>query len=440
MATKPEHQQTLAQPASLAGTSLHTGEKVPLTLRPAPAGHGLKFRRMDLEDEPFIDAKVEKVKMVERSTTIAEGSVKVHTVEHVLSALVGMGVDNAVIEMDANEPPIGDGSARPFVELIKKAGIEEQDALRAVFEIREPLHMEMPNGTIMVVLPDKKFRVSCTQSGPDGRMTQFFSTEINPETYEAELAGARTFVFYEDVKPLLDKGLIKGGTLENAIVIRDEAVLSKEPMRFTDEFVRHKILDIVGDLALAGRRIMGHVIAVKPGHASNTQFAAIIQQEYTRMISMVPPAVTIPTGKAVLDTNEVMHILPHRFPFLMVDRIVDFVGDNKCTGVKSVTINEPFFEGHFPGHPIMPGVLQLEAMAQVSSILMLRQEENVGKIGFFMSADKVKFRKPVLPGDTLFIEGEVTRMRGSVGQARCRCTVNGETVSEAELKFGLMPR
>jgi UDP-3-O-[3-hydroxymyristoyl] N-acetylglucosamine deacetylase/3-hydroxyacyl-[acyl-carrier-protein] dehydratase len=439
MPSQIDNETTLAQPASIAGTSLHTGEKVTLTLKPAPAGHGLKFRRVDLPDQPFIPAQVDKVERVERATTLAEGSVKVHTVEHVLSALAGMGVDNAIIEMDANEPPIGDGSARLYVDCIRQAGIEELDKLRSVYEVREPIHIETKSGSLMTVVPDKKFRVSVTQASPNGRITQFYSTEITPEIYEKEIASARTFVLYEDVEPLLKKGLIKGGSLLNAVVIRDEAVMSKEPMRYPEEFARHKILDLVGDLMLSGRRIMGHVIAVMPGHGPNTELATRLQKNFKELLSMVPP-LNIPTGKGVLDVLEIQKVLPHRYPFLLLDRIVDFEGENKCTGVKQVTINEPFFQGHFPGHPVMPGVLQVEAMAQLSSIIMLRREENQGKIGYFMSADKVKFRKPVLSGDTLFIEGEVMKIRGSIGQAKCRCSVNNETVSEAELKFALMAK
>ena len=431
-----EKQRTLANSGSLTGTSLHTGAKVTLTLRPAPVNHGLKFRRIDLPDQPFIAADVAKVQTVERSTTLAEGAMKVHTVEHVLSALVGMGVDNAIIEMDANEPPIGDGSAKPYVECIKRAGTVEQDEFRSVWEIREPVYQETRSGSILTILPDSKFRISCTNVGPDGRMTQYYSTEITPEIYETEIAPARTFVFYEDVKPLLDKGLIRGGSLENAVVVRDETVMSKEPMRFKEEFARHKILDIIGDLALCGRRFTGHVIAVMPGHGPNTQMAAKLAKEYARMRSMVPP-VRIPKGEAVLDIKDILKILPHRYPFLLVDRVIKFEGDTKCVGVKNVTMNEPFFAGHFPGHPVMPGVLQVEAMAQVGSILMLRKPENAGKIGYFMSADGVKFRKPVLPGDTLFIEAEALKIRGNIGITYCRCLVNDEVVSEGELKFSL---
>jgi UDP-3-O-[3-hydroxymyristoyl] N-acetylglucosamine deacetylase/3-hydroxyacyl-[acyl-carrier-protein] dehydratase len=431
-------QHTLAKPATLEGTSLHTGNKVTLTIKPAPEDHGFKFRRVDLADQPFIEANVDKVQTVERATTLAEGSVKVHTVEHILSALTGMGVDNAIIEMDANEPPIADGSAAPYVEMIKQAGLEKQSLSRKIWEIREPIHMETKNGSIITIVPDKDFKVSVTNVGPEGRFTQFFSTTVTPESYEKEIAPARTFVYYEDVKALFDKGLIKGGSVENAVVIRGEEVMSKEPMRFSNEFARHKALDVIGDLLLAGKRIMGHVICVKPGHGPNTLMAKKLKEEYSRMVLMKPASVHIPSGEAVLDINDILKILPHRYPFLLVDRIVDFEGDSKCIGLKNVSMNEPFFQGHFPGHPVMPGVLQLEAMAQVASVLMLRMPENTGKIGYFMSADKVKWRRPVLPGDTILIEAELLKMRRSIGSAVCRCTVNGEVVSSGELKFSLL--
>lgn len=435
-----DRQHTLAKPVSMTGTSLHTGEQVTLTLQPAPENFGFKFRRIDLEDKPFIPALVEKVQKVERATTIAEGGVNVHTVEHVISALAGMGVDNAIIEMDANEPPIADGSSMPFVELIKSAGLQEQKEARKVFEVREPIYQETRDGSILTIVPDKKFRISCTNVGPGGRFTQYFSIEINPETYEKEIAAARTFVYYEDIAPLMEKGLIKGGTVEAAVVIRGETLFSKQPLRFADEFVRHKILDIVGDLMLSGKRILGHVIAVRPGHGPNTELARAIVQQYNQMRSMVPAPVNIPSGDAVLDVNEVMNILPHRYPFLLVDRIIGFEGEGKCTGIKNVTINEPYFQGHFPGHPIMPGVLQLEAMAQVASIVLLRMPGNQGKIGYFMSANNVKWRRPVLPGDTLIIETEILKAKRSIASGIGRCSVNGQVVSEAELMFSVVDR
>ena len=435
-----ELQHTVAKSTGFSGTSLHTGEKVALKLQPAPIDHGIKFKRKDLADEPMIDANVANLKTVERATTIGEGAIRVHTVEHILSALSAMGVDNAVIEMDANEPPIGDGSAAPYVELIKKAGMVAQEAPRRFFDVREPIHVESKGGALLVLLPDDKFRISCTQAGPNNRFTQFFSAEISPGLYEREIAPARTFVYYEEVAPLMEKNLIKGGSLENAIVVRGDAVLSKEPLRFPDEFARHKVLDIIGDLALVGARIRGHVIALKPGHAANADLAREIVKQHAKIAALSVPR-TFPPGEGGLDINQVMEILPHRFPFLMVDRILGFEGETKCTGMKTVSVNEPFFAGHFPGHPVMPGVLQIEAMAQVASILLMKLAKSASRIGYFMSADEVKFRKPVFPGDTLFIRAELIKARSNrLAKARCSCVVNDAVVSEGDLMFTFLDK
>ena len=440
MASIPEFQHTVGKTASFSGTSLHTGEKVSLQLHPAPGDHGIKFKRKDLQDEPTIDARIDNLKTVERATTIGEGPVRVHTVEHVLAALSGMGVDNAIVEMDANEPPIGDGSAQPYVDLIKRAGVTAQEEPRKFFDVREPMHVESKTGALLILLPDEKFRISCTQAGPDNRFAQYLSTEVTPAVFEREIAPARTFVFYEDVEPLMEKNLIKGGSLENAIVVRGEAVLSKEPLRFADEFVRHKILDIIGDLALIGRRIRGHVIAVKPGHAVNADLARALAREQTRR-SALSVTRAVPRGDGGFDTDEVMQILPHRFPFLMVDRIISFESETKCIGIKTVTINEPFFQGHFPGHPVMPGVMQVEAMAQVASVLLFKLAKTTSRIGYFMSADGVKFRKPVFPGDTIFIHAELTKSRGErLAKAKCHCVVNDAVVSEGELMFTFLDK
>jgi UDP-3-O-[3-hydroxymyristoyl] N-acetylglucosamine deacetylase / 3-hydroxyacyl-[acyl-carrier-protein] dehydratase len=440
MASAPEFQHTVGKSAGFSGTSLHTGEKVSLKLHPAPVDHGIKFTRKDLQDEPTIDAKIDNLKTVERATTIGEGSVRVHTVEHVLAALWAMGIDNAIVEMDANEPPIGDGSAQPYVDLIKKAAVTAQEEPRKFFDVREPMHVESKAGTLLVLLPDDKFRISCTQAGPNNRFAQYLSTEITPAIFEREIASARTFVYYEDVQPLMEKNLIKGGSLENAIVVRGEAVLSKEPLRFTDEFVRHKILDLIGDLALVGRRIRGHVVALKPGHAANADLARSVAREQTRRSALSVPR-AVPRGDGGFDTDEVMQILPHRYPFLMVDRIISFESEMKCVGVKAVTINEPFFEGHFPGHPVMPGVMQVEAMAQVASILLFKLAKTTSRIGYFMSADGVKFRKPVFPGDTIFIHAELTKSRGErLAKAKCHCVVNDAVVSEGELMFTFLDK
>ena len=323
--------------------------------------------------------------------------------------------------------------------MIKKAGIVAQETPRRIFEVREPIHVETKNGSLLVVLPDPKFRISCTQAGPNGQFTQFLSTEITPAIYEREIAPARTFVFYEDVRHLMDKNLIKGGSLENAIVIRGEAVLSKEPLRFPDEFVRHKILDVIGDLALFGQRIRGHIIAVKPGHGANAELVRALAREFARSAPVLQPQ-AFPSGEGSLDINQIMAVLPHRYPFLMVDRVLRFEGETKCIGMKSVSVNEPFFAGHFPGHPVMPGVLQVEAMAQVASILMLKiTKSGSGRLGYFVSADAVKFRKPVFPGDTLVISAELTKTRGKqLARLKCSCAVNDSVVSECELMLRLL--
>lgn len=429
-------QTTVEREASLVGSSLHSGAKVNLTLRPAPANTGYLFRRKDLPDEPTIAANADHVKQVERATTLSEGNIKVQTVEHLLSALRGLGIDNAFIDLDANEPPIGDGSAEVFVQLIERAGKTSLGVPKSSYELKEPIYVTGKDGAYMAALPHDGFKVSCTNANHTGKHTQYLSLEITEESYRSGIARARTFVFYEEVEPLMKKGLIQGGSLENAIVIRGDSLLSKEPMRFEDEFVRHKILDIVGDLALFPMPLKAHIVAAKPSHGLNVELARALLKSYRKYLSQLMPIENIPAGEGALDINGLMKILPHRYPFLMVDRILKFEGD-KAVAIKNVSINEPYFQGHFPSYPVMPGVLQIEAMAQVASILMLRKAENAGKLGFFMSADNVKFRKMVLPGDTLMMHVELTKYRGKIGKAVGHCTVNGEVVSEGELMFAL---
>jgi UDP-3-O-[3-hydroxymyristoyl] N-acetylglucosamine deacetylase/3-hydroxyacyl-[acyl-carrier-protein] dehydratase len=306
--------------------------------------------------------------------------------------------------------------------------------------------------TVMTLFPDEVFKITCTSADKQGRFTQHYSTELSPKTWEKELSEARTFCFYEEIAFLIKNGLIKGGSLENAVVIRDDAVLTTEPLRYPDEFVRHKILDIVGDLALLGRPIHGHLIAVKPSHAANCEMVRLIITQMRKPLvaartfapppspsaapaaKPAPPPAPIPDGDGALNTRQVMQILPHRFPFLMVDRVASIEG-NHIIGIKNVTINEPFFQGHFPIQPVMPGVLQLEAIAQVAGILMLKRTENTDKLAYFMSADNVKWRKPVLPGDILVIDVELLKMRGKIGKAKGVCKVRDEVVSEAEVTF-----
>jgi UDP-3-O-[3-hydroxymyristoyl] N-acetylglucosamine deacetylase/3-hydroxyacyl-[acyl-carrier-protein] dehydratase len=431
-------QTTVRDAQSVKGFALHTGSEVTLTVRPAAANTGFIFKRVDLADEPTVAAHIDNVKQVERATTLGEGSVKIHTVEHLLSALRGCGIDNAVIELNANEPPIGDGSGRLFIELLEKAGKQELDAKVSEYELHEPIRVTSRDGGYLIAWPSDRFEVSCTNANHLGKHTQFRAW--NPETgnYARDIALARTFVFYEEVQPLMEKGLIKGGSLENAVVIRGDAILSREPLRYEDEFVRHKILDIIGDLSLFPVRLKAHIYAVKPSHALNVELAREIYKQYKQRQAQRLPVEYIPTGEGGMDTQDIMKILPHRFPFLLVDRILAFDGETKIVGQKAVTMNEPFFPGHFPGHPVMPGVLQVEAMAQVASILMCRNTGAGGKIGYFMSADKVKFRKPVLPGDTLIIEIELVKARGKIAKAVGVCRVKNDVVSEAELMFGLI--
>jgi UDP-3-O-[3-hydroxymyristoyl] N-acetylglucosamine deacetylase/3-hydroxyacyl-[acyl-carrier-protein] dehydratase len=431
-------QTTVREPQSVQGSALHTGSDVTLTVKPAAANTGYVFKRIDLPDEPTVNAHIDNVKQVERATTLGEGNVKIHTVEHLLSALRGCGIDNAMIEINANEPPIGDGSARMFLEMLEKAGKMELDAKVVEYELREPVRVTSRDGGYIIAWPSDRFEVSCTNANHLGKHTQYRTW--NPETgnYGKEIGQARTFVFYEEVQPLMEKGLIKGGSLENAVVIRGEAILSREPLRYEDEFVRHKILDIIGDLSLFPARLKAHIYAVKPSHGLNVELARELYKQYKQWQSQRLPVEFVHAGEGGMDAQEIMKILPHRYPFLLVDRILSFEGHTKAVGQKAVTMNEPFFPGHFPGHPVMPGVLQVEAMAQVASILMCRSSNNAGKIGYFMSADKVKFRKPVLPGDTLIIEVELVRARGKIAKANAVCRVKENIVSEGELMFGMI--
>lgn len=445
-------QQTLREAASFAGIGLHSGNRVNMRLLPASPNAGIRFRRFDLEGQPEIEARLENVADTTRSTTLGKGNVKIHTVEHLLAAFAGLGVDNVTVELDAGEPPIADGSAWEYCRVVESVGLAPQGEPRESCTLSQPIEFQAGD-TFMSVFPHDRLKVSCTSADKQGRHTQFYSVELSPETWRRELAAARTFCFFEEIEYLIKNDLIRGGSLENAVVIRDDAVLTTEPLRYPDEFVRHKILDLLGDLALLGRPLLGHVVAIKPSHAANCELARQISRQMRRPLlaaqAFAPPPPPAQAARApgaaaetpvveggTLGIDQVLRILPHRYPFLMVDRITRIEG-NKITGQKNVTANEPFFQGHFPGHPIMPGVLQLEAIAQVAGILMLRQAENAAKLAYFMSAEAVKWRKPVRPGDCLVIDVELTKLRGRIGKAKGACLVNGEVVSEAEVTFML---
>lgn len=419
---------------------------------PAPANTGIRFRRLDLEGKPEIEARVENVAETTRSTTLAKGNTKIHTVEHVLAAFAGCGIDNAIVELDSNEPPIADGSSREFCNLIQSAGIVSQSEKSEPYKITAPIELHSGE-TEMMFFPDENFKITCTSADKKGRFTQFFSVEVTPKTWEKELSHARTFCFYEEIEYLIKNGLIKGGSLENAVVIRDDAILTTEPLRYPEEFVRHKILDIIGDLSLLGKPLRGHLIAVKPSHTANCELVRLISAQLRKPLLDAqtfgpPPLVGNGAGEEIpiadengaMNVQQIMQLLPHRYPFLMVDRITKLEGSS-ITGIKNVSINEPYFQGHFPGHPIMPGVLQLEAIAQVAGVLMMKSAAETGRhLAYFMSAEDVKWRKPVLPGDALTIEVELMKTRGKIGKAKGVCKVRGEIVSEAEVTFMLRPQ
>ena len=438
-------QRTILREVSISGKSLHTGEEVQLTLKPAAVNHGIVFQRIDLFGKPELKPLVEFVTDLVRSTTIADGHAKVNTVEHVLSALNGCGVDNVLVEMNASEPPILDGSAKHFVNLIQQAEPVEQDAEREYFVLDEPISVTRGASSI-IALPHDGFRVTCTSTDDRGIHTQHLSLDIDPESYVAQVAPARTFTIYEDIEELLKLGKIKGGSLDSAIVIKGDKILSKEPLRFKEEFVRHKILDIVGDIVLVGMPIKAHFIAVRPGHALNAELSKVLRQKMLDKIKgakkAVAPqkaAVVMDAPETVMDIRRVMDLLPHRYPFIMIDRVIEVVSEDELVALKNVTINEPYFQGHYPGRPVMPGVLQVEAMAQAAGVLLLRKlpvEEN--KIAFFMSVDKVKFRQAVEPGDSVEIRVKLVKIRGNkIATATGVCTVGGKVVSSAELMFML---
>src|SRR5436190_23489521 len=420
-----QQQQSLGQAVRYAGVGLHSGNRVNMAFLPAPPNTGIRFRRIDLEDKPEIEARVENVAQTNRSTSLAKGNETIQTVEHVLATFAGFRIDNAIIELDANDPPIADGSSRHYCKMIEDAGIVQQGEKREKYRVTTPLDVQTKE-SLVSIFPHECLKISCTSSDDQGRFSQFLSVEITPETWRRDLANARTFCFFDEIEYLIKNGLIKGGSLENAVVIRDDAVLTTEPLRYPDEFVRHKILDMLGDLSLLGYPLAGHVVAVRPSHTVNCELARMISAQMRKPLVAMQTFSPPPSSKmqeapspsqieamlasgSTLNIDQVMQILPHRYPFLLVDRVTRLDG-HKITGVKNVNANEPHFQGHFPGHPIMPGVLQLEAIAQAAGILMQKRAETSGKIAYFMAADDVKWRKPVIPGDVLVIDVEMTKL------------------------------
>lgn len=443
-----EKQKTLKEAVSFSGIGLHTGSTTMITFKPAAVNTGIKFIRIDKSTDNIIDADVTNIVDVKRGTNIGIGDIKVHTVEHILSALYGLGVDNAVIEINANEPPVGDGSALPFIQTLQKGGLVEQEAARNYYELKEPIYF-VKDETSIIAIPSPEFKVSLTIAYNHPFLkSQHAEFVITPETFIKEIAPARTYCFDYEIETLKKQGLAKGGNLHNAIVIGEKGIHTD--LRFQDEFVRHKMLDLIGDFCLLGRPLKAHIIAVRCGHPSNVAVIQKLKQLKDRpnietakpeeSSTKSDPFVNLDLENPLMDINEVQKVLPHRPPFLLVDKILKIIDEKKAVGLKNVTINEDFFRGHFPGHPVMPGVLLVEAMAQVAGVLLLKKSENVGKLAYFMTIDKVKFRRTVVPGDTLIFEVELVKVKSKTGIVQGKAFVNGNLAAEAEFMFTLVDR
>jgi UDP-3-O-[3-hydroxymyristoyl] N-acetylglucosamine deacetylase/3-hydroxyacyl-[acyl-carrier-protein] dehydratase len=463
-----QQQRTIAEPVSLSGVGLHTGNQSTLTFHPAPENYGFRFVRTDLDGAPEIPADVDLVTDISRGTTLTHNNASVHTVEHVLAALVGLEIDNCRIELSANEPPVGDGSALPYTEVLMKAGFLDQKEPRQVIVIDQMVNYKNEEkGVEIVALPHTDFRVTVMIDYKNPALGSQHSGLFNLQTeFATEFAPARTFCFLTEVEMLRREGLIKGGNLDNAIVIVDKdidqqemdglssrlgiegsvvlgstGVLNNGSMRFPNEPARHKLLDMLGDLALVGAPIQAHLLAARPGHASNIEFARKIKRLAEQKKLQKKFNLSSQSGM-VMDINAIMKVLPHRYPFLLVDRIVEMdTEEGRIVGLKNVTINEPYFGGHFPGQPIMPGVLILEAMAQTGGMLLMNHLSADGsKLAFFMGINNGKFRKPVVPGDQLRFEVTLKGKRFNTFTLHGRATVDGTLVAEAELSIAVVDR
>lgn len=459
-------QKTIQKPISLEGVGLHSGATVKLTFLPAGTHHGIKFQRIDIKGEPVVPADVGRVVNTERSTTIQSGEAIVSTVEHVLSALAGLTIDNVLIQINGPEVPILDGSAKMFVEALNKAGQEEQEAEREYFIVEEPIIFRNDEtGTELMALPHDGFEVVTLIDFESPVLGQQYATLSNLEGYAEEIAPCRTFVFLRELEMLFEHNLIKGGDLDNAIVIADSAVPQKQldklakklnrpkvafdgqgilnnlELRFKNEPARHKLLDVLGDMTLLGRPIKGRILATKPGHTSNVAFTKMLKKSFLKQRKLRGKPKYDPNKEPVFDSVRIAEWLPHRFPFLLVDKIIYLEG-TKVVGVKNVTFNEPFFQGHFPNNPVMPAVLQIEAMAQTGGILALSTVEDPGNWDtYFLKIENAKFKHMVVPGDTVLFKMElIAPIRRGICQMRGTAYVGDKIVSEAEMTAQIVKR
>lgn len=425
------NQRTLKSPVELSGPGLHSGETVNVRILPAPQGTGVEFLRTDIEDAQPIPANIRYYDMQDRRTRLRHGNSEVDTVEHLLAVCSGLQVDNLRVEISGSELPGMDGSGAEFLEKFQQVGIVEQRAEARQFRLEKPIYVREGNATL-VALPAEEdalvlqYIASFNDPAIEGGSYQ---VTVTPETFESEIASARTFCLASEVAFLREHGFGKGATRDNTLVLGDPETV----MRMEDEPVRHKLLDLIGDLHLLGADLSAHVIATRSGHKTNASLVRRLTEEMERQ----------ETGGLIkresgLDVREVMKMLPHRYPFLLLDRVIAVEGYQRAIAVKNVSINEPFFQGHFPDKPLMPGVLQLEAMAQLAGVLLLRKLEHTGKLAVLWSIDKVKLRAPVEPGDQLRIEVETTRMKGELAQVKGQGSVAGKVVCEATLTFTMV--
>lgn len=448
-------QRTLKGSFSLCGKGLHTGLNLTVTFNPAPENTGYKIQRIDLEEQPIVEAIAENVVDTQRGTVLARGDVRVSTVEHGLSALYAMGIDNCMIQVNGPEFPILDGSAGIYVNRIQEIGIVEQNAPKDFYIIRKKIEVkDDETGSCITILPDDQFSITAMCSFESKFINSQFATLDNIDDYATEIAPARTFVFVRDILPLLEANLIKGGDMDNAIVIYEREVsqeqldqladilkvprmdatkigyIQHKPLMWENECTRHKLLDIIGDMALIGKPIKGRIVATRPGHTINNKFARLMRREIRKHEIQAP--IYDPNEPPIMDNIRIRELLPHRYPMQLVDKIIA-IGSNTIVGVKNITSNEPFFTGHFPQEPVMPGVLQVEAMAQCGGLLVLNQVEEPERWStYFLKIDNVKFRQKVIPGDTLIFRVEMIQpVRHGISSMKCYAFVGDQVVSEA---------
>jgi UDP-3-O-[3-hydroxymyristoyl] N-acetylglucosamine deacetylase / 3-hydroxyacyl-[acyl-carrier-protein] dehydratase len=424
------NQRTLAGEAALSGVGLHTGVETTLSLRPAEAGTGIRFV-LETDDGPAgIPYAGTTVSTGLHRTVVSEGGASVETVEHLCAALYGMGIDNAEARLSAPEPPGADGSSKPFVDLIRQAGIAEQEAPAEPFVLKEPFAVHDGEGGIIAAAPHRGgLRVSCVLDFAESTLAQGrVELDLTPEAFAGEIAPARTFCLEKHAQAMREAGCGKGASTENTLVLREDSIIDNE-LRFPDECARHKVLDLVGDLSVVGRPLHLQISALRSSHKLNALFAAELLRRIERQEN----------PKGLLDIRQIEATLPHRYPFLLVDRVLEIVEGKRISALKNVTRNEEFFEGHFPGQPVMPGVLQIEALAQTAGIMMLRQPTvDEDALAVLMAIDDVKYRRPVVPGDQLLMSAEMERVKGRLGTVRARARVDGDVVTEARIKFALV--